>query len=79
MNGFSVDYLETPTNVLFRFFLLQLGRNNSQGAEMWSLLHAMHTARYLHLNSVIFETNYNLVAAVVLNRSTTISYLKPLL
>jgi hypothetical protein len=46
---------------------------------MWNLVHAMRIARHLHVNRVIFETDSNLIATVVLNRSTTITYLKPLL
>jgi energy-converting hydrogenase Eha subunit C len=45
---------------------------------MWSLLHVMHIARHLYLDLAIFETDFTIVATVVLNRSTTISYLKPL-
>jgi hypothetical protein len=37
----------------------------------------MCIARNLDLKNVIFETNSTIVATVVLNRSTTISYLKP--
>ncbi|MCI87472.1 hypothetical protein A2U01_0108755, partial [Trifolium medium] len=46
---------------------------------MWSLVHVMRIARHLQLDRVIFETDPTLVATVVLNRSTTISYLKSLL
>ncbi|GAU40905.1 hypothetical protein TSUD_297100 [Trifolium subterraneum] len=46
------DCLETLRVVLYSGFLLD--RNNSQGAEMWSLVHAMHIARHLHLDRVIF-------------------------
>jgi hypothetical protein len=46
---------------------------------MWSLIHAMCIARYLHLDRVIFETNSTFVAVDVLNCFTTISYLNSLL
>ncbi|PNX59794.1 hypothetical protein L195_g051600, partial [Trifolium pratense] len=39
---------------LIQGFYCNLGRNNSLGAEMWSLLHAMCVARHLHLDRVIF-------------------------
>jgi hypothetical protein len=37
----------------------------------------MHIARHLHLDLVIFEIDFTLVATAALNYSTTISYLKP--
>jgi ribonuclease HI len=79
--GFSAcgGVLRDAYGSLIQGFSCNLGRNNSQGAEMWSLVHAMRIARHLHVDRVIFETDSNLIATAVLNRSTTISYLKPLL
>jgi len=80
-NGFSAcgGLLRDAHGGLIQSFYCNLGRNNSQGAEMWSLVHAMRIARHLRVDRVIFETDSNLVATAVLNSSTTISYLKPLL
>jgi energy-converting hydrogenase Eha subunit C len=72
------DYLKDAQGDHIQGFYWNLGRRNSQDAKMWSLLHVMHIARHLYLDLAIFETDFTIVATVVLNRSTTISYLKPL-
>jgi hypothetical protein len=46
---------------------------------MWSLLHATRIVCHFHLDCVIFETDSTGVATSVLDRSTIIFYLKPLL
>ncbi|GAU25012.1 hypothetical protein TSUD_154860 [Trifolium subterraneum] len=80
-NSFSTcgGLLRDSRDGLIQGFYCNLGSNNSQGAKIWSIVHAMRIARHLHLDRVIFEIDFTLVAAVVLNRSTTISYLKPLI
>ncbi|PNY07952.1 hypothetical protein L195_g004461 [Trifolium pratense] len=80
-NGFSAcgGLLRDSQSDFIQGFYCNLGRNNSQGAEMWSLVHVMRITRHLHLDCAIFETNYTLVAAAALNRSTIISCLKLLI
>ncbi|CAJ2678574.1 unnamed protein product [Trifolium pratense] len=67
-NDFSAcgKLLRDSNGGLIQGFYCNLGRNNAQGAEMWSLVHGMRIAR--HLNRVIFKTDSTFVADVVLNR-----------
>jgi hypothetical protein len=86
INGFSLvaDCIETCGVVLFRVFIATLAAIIPWvlRCEMWSLVHANDAiciASNIQLDRVISKINCTLITVVVLNGSTIISNLKPLI